>query len=129
MLGTRLVAGACGLTQIAVGLLYLGPTDLVRRPLPPGQVSFVVYVEQAGPYWVAGFILSSLLLLVAAVRGKGFVVGHAAGVFICLFYGAAILLGAIRSQPPSPVVTATFACGLALIHFALAFGCAERGYR
>lgn len=98
MLGTRLVAGTCGLMQVAIGLLYLGPSQLVRRPLPPDQISVVVYIEQAGPYWVVGFVLSGLMLVAAAVRGKGFVVGHAAGVFVWLFYGGAILLGALVSS-------------------------------
>lgn len=127
--GTRLVAGTCGLMQVAIGLLYLGPSQLVRRPLPPDQISFVVYIEQAGPYWVVGFVLSGLVLVAAAVRGKGFVVGYAAGVFVWLFYGGAILLGALVSEPPTPVLTGTFACFLAFVHAGLAFGCAERGYR
>ncbi|MFE5699988.1 hypothetical protein [Rhodococcus koreensis] len=129
MLGTRLVAGACGGMQIAVGLLYLGPSQLVRRPLPPDQLSLVVYIENAGPYWVFGFVVTGIVLLVSSWRKRGFVVGHAAGVFVWAFYGLAILLGALFSVPPTPVLSGAIAIFLALVHAGLAFGCAERGYR
>lgn len=129
MLGTRLTAGACGLMQVAVGFLYLGPSQWVRRPLPPEQISLVVYIEQAGPWWVLFFALSGIVLLAATVRKKGFVVGHAAGVFVWVFYGSAILLGAIFSEPPTPVLAGAIAVFMAFVHAGLAYGSAERGYR
>lgn len=129
MLGTRLTAGACGMMQIAVGFLYLGPSQWVRRPLPPEQVSLVVYIEQAGPWWVLLFALSGLALLVSAFRARGFVLAHATGVFVWLFYGLAIMLGAIFSEPPTPVLAGTIAVFTAFVHAGLAYGSAERGYR
>ncbi|WP_371113058.1 hypothetical protein [Rhodococcus sp. JVH1] len=115
--------------QIAVGLLYLGPSQLVRRPLPPDQLSLVVYIENAGPYWVIGFVLTGLALIFATIKRRHFVNAHAAGVFMWAFYGLAILLGAIFSVPPTPVLSGAIAIFMALVHAGLAFGCAERGYR
>lgn len=129
MLGTRLVAGITGTMNIAVGALYLGPSQLVRRPLPPDQISLVVYVEGSGPWWVLMFIASGLALLLASRRKRGFVVAHGVSVFVWSFYGLAILLGALLSEPPTPVLAGTIAAFMALLHFALSFASAERGYR
>ncbi|KXF56132.1 hypothetical protein AXA44_02540 [Rhodococcus sp. SC4] len=129
MLGTRLTAAVCGAMQISVGLLYLGPSQFVRRPLPPDQINLVQYIESAGPYWVIGFVLSGVVLLAASVRRRGFVIGHAVAVFIWAFYGSAVLIGAVMSEPPTPILTGSISVWLALMHAALAYGCAERGYR
>jgi hypothetical protein len=129
MLGTRLVAGAAGTMNITVGALYLGPSQLVRRPLPPDQVSLVVAVEQIGPWWTVLFVVSGIWLMVASWRKKGFVLAHALSVFTWSFYGAAILLGAWFSEPPTPVLAGAIALWTGLGHAALAFSCAERGYR
>lgn len=129
MLGTRLVAGVTGTMNIAVGALYLGPSQLVRRPLPPDQISLVVYVESFGPWWVLMFVVSGALLLATTRRKRGFLVAHSASVFVWAFYGLAILLGALFSEPPTPVLAGAIATFMALLHFALAFACAERGHR
>jgi hypothetical protein len=129
MLGTRLVAGAAGAMNVCVGALYLGPSQLVRRPLPPEQISLVVTVENVGPWWTVLFVLSGVWLMFVSWRKKGFVVAHAVSVFTWGFYGAAILLGAWFSEPPTPVLAGTIAVWTAFGHAALAFSCAERGYR
>ncbi|KQU30352.1 MULTISPECIES: hypothetical protein [unclassified Rhodococcus (in: high G+C Gram-positive bacteria)] len=129
MLGTRLTAGVCGLMQVAVGALYLGPSQLVRRPQPPDQISLVVYIEQAGPYWVFLFAVTGVFLLTAAARGKGFVVAHSVSMVAWTFYGLAIFFGAWFSEPPTPVLAATIAVFMGFIHVTLALGAAERGYR
>ncbi|MGN7133372.1 hypothetical protein ACTHQY_08875 [Rhodococcoides corynebacterioides] len=115
--------------QIAVGALYLGPSQLVRRPQPPDQISLVVYVEQAGPWWVLLFVATGIWLIVAASRARGFVVAHAVSVVVWLFYGLAIFFGAWFSEPPTPILAATIAVFTAFIHATLALGSAERGYR
>ncbi|QCG77770.1 membrane protein [Gordonia phage Tarzan] len=129
MLGTRLVAGVTGCMSIVVGALYLGPSQLVRRPLPPDQISLVVYVEGSGPWWVLMFILSGIWLLVTSFRKRGFLLAHSVSVLIWGFYGAAILLGAMFSEPPTPILAGAIAAFVAVLHSALAFSCAERGYR
>ncbi|OZC50507.1 hypothetical protein [Rhodococcoides fascians] len=129
MLGTRLAAGTAGIMGICVGALYLGPSQLVRRPLPPDQINLVVYVEQAGPWWVLLFALTGLWLIVCAVRKTGFVIAHGLSVIVWIFYGGAIFAGAWFSEPPTPILAATIAVFVGLMNAALAFGAAERGYR
>ncbi|QXU53605.1 hypothetical protein [Rhodococcus sp. LW-XY12] len=129
MLGARLTAAAGGMMNCTLGVLYLMPEQLVRRPLQPGQVSAVVLIESVGPSWTILFVASGLALLVAANRRRGFVAAHNASVFVWLFYGGAVLFSAILTEPPVPIVTGTLAGFIALMHACIARGCAERGLR
>lgn len=131
MLGARLTAATMGIMNVTVGVLYLPsmPEELVRRPLQPGQVSAVVYIENIGPLWSVMFILTGLVLLLANSRRKGFVAAHLGATFVWAFYGAAILISAFLTQPPVPVVAGAIASFAALLNLAIARGCAERGMR
>lgn len=131
MLGARLTAATAGIMNVTVGLLYLPsmPEELVRRPLQPGQVSAVMYIEGFGPLWSVMFVVTGLLLVTASLRKHGFIVAHLSAAFIWAFYGAAILFSAFLTQPPVPVVAGAIASFTALIHLAVARGCAERGTR
>lgn len=131
MLGARLTAATVGIANVTVGMLYLPsmPEELVRRPLAPGQVSAVVYIESIGPIWSALFILSGLALIHAAAVRKHFVRTHVATAGMWGLFGGAILFSAVLTEPPIPVVTGTIASFVALINLAIARGCAERGLR
>jgi FtsH-binding integral membrane protein len=131
MLGARLTAATAGIMNVTVGALYLPsmPEELVRRPLQPGQVSAVVYIEHIGPLWSVMFIITGVVLIMAAMRRRGFIPAHLGAVFVWAFYGAAILFSAFLTQPPVPVVAGAIASFTALVHLAVARGCAERGMR
>lgn len=131
MLGTRLTAATSGIMQATVGVLYLPafPESLVRRPLLPGQVSAVAYIEAIGPLWTAFFAGTALALIVAAVRGGGFVNAHIAAAGISVGYGSCILISAILTEPPVPVVHGTYATFVGLLHICIAIGCRDRGHR
>ena len=129
MLGARLMAAVTGLMQVAVGVLYISPEELVRRPLQPGQVSAVVWVESIGPMWFFGFLLTGLALLLAVVRRRGFVFAHVAASGLLAFYAGCILFSAVLTEPPVPVVHGTFAGFMAILHIAIARGDAERNCR
>jgi hypothetical protein len=96
MLGARLTAATAGIMNVTVGALYLPsmPEELVRRPLQPGQVSAVVYIENVGPLWSVIFIITGIVLILAAFRRRGFIPAHLGAVFVWAFYGAAILFSA-----------------------------------
>lgn len=128
-IGGRLLSGAAGSVHLLLSLIYLGPSDLVRRILPPGQTNLVVYIESFGPWWVVMFAASGVVLLAAAIRGHGFIVAHGCAVFVWVLYGAAILIGAKLSQPPSPIITGVVALYVGILHGGIAFVCAERGER
>lgn len=129
MLGARLTAGAGGVMNCTIGILYLMPEQLVRRPLQPGQVSAVVLIESFGPWWTIMFIASGIGLIAAALNRRGFVPAHNASVFVWLFYGGAVFFSALLTEPPVPIVTGVLAGFVALIHACIARGCAERGLR
>jgi hypothetical protein len=123
------MAAVTGCMNVAVGVLYISPEELVRRPLQPGQVSAVVYVENFGPVWFVGFLATGLALLLSASRAKGFVNAHIAASVMLAFYSACILFSAVLTEPPVPVVHGTFAGFMAILHIAIARGDAERGHR
>ena len=129
MLGARLMAAVTGCMQVAVGVLYISPEELVRRPLQPGQVSAVVWVESIGPMWFFGFLLTGIALLLAVVRRRGFVFAHIAASGFLAFYAGCILFSAVLTEPPVPIVHGTFAGFMAILHIAIARGDAERNCR
>lgn len=129
MLGARLMAAVTGCMQVAVGVLYISPEELVRRPLQPGQVSAVVWVESIGPMWFFGFLLTGLALLLATARRRGFIFAHIAASVFLAFYAGCILFSALLTEPPVPVVHGTFAGFMAILHIAIARGDAERNCR
>jgi hypothetical protein len=121
MSGVRLVTLIMGAIAFVVGVVYLGPSELVRRPLPPNQTSIVVWVESIGPLWPTIFALTGVVLCVAAVFGRGTVAAHVGGIFTWVLFGGAILVGALKSEPPSPIVTGLLAVGIGAIHFGMTF--------
>ena len=129
MIVARLQAAVTGCMNVAVGVLYISPEELVRRPLQPGQVSAVVWIESIGPTWFVGFMLTGIALIVAAMRSKGFVRAHIAAAVMGAFYAGCILFSALLTEPPVPVVHGTFAGFMAILHIAMARGDAERGHR
>ncbi|AMS03265.1 holin [Gordonia phage Lucky10] len=129
MLGARLMAAVTGCMQVVVGVLYISPEELVRRPLQPGQVSAVVWVESIGPMWFFGFLLTGLALLLAVARRRGFIFAHIATSVFLAFYAGCILFSAVLTEPPVPVVHGTFAGFMAILHIAIARGDAERNCR
>lgn len=132
MLGARLAAATAGIMQTTIGVLYLPsmPEELVRRPLQPGQVSGVVYIEQLGPpIWSTLFLCTGALLLYASAASRRFIPAHVLSAGVWAIYGGVILTSAVLTEPPVPVVAGTIAMFVSLMHLAIARGCAERGVR
>ncbi|MFI5434504.1 hypothetical protein ACHMZP_21820 [Rhodococcus baikonurensis] len=119
MSGVRIVSLIMGAMAILVGVTYWGPSEWVRRPLPPGQESLVVIIESIGPVWPIIFTVAGTLLASASIVGRYMVAAHVVGIFGWMFYGSAIVVGAILSEPPAPIVTGLIAIGVAAIHFGM----------
>ncbi len=119
MSGVRIVSLIMGLISIAVGVLYLGPSQWVRRPLPPGQETLVVIIESFGPVWPVVFMVTGALLATAAVWGRWAVGAHIVGIFGWMFYGVSIISGSVLSEPPAPIAFGVVAIGIAGIHFGM----------
>lgn len=131
MLGTRLTAATSGIMQATLGVLYLPqlPESLIRRPLQPGQASAVVYLESIGPIWSLLFGATAIALLVASIRGRGFILAHLGSSGLWALYGSSIVYSALLTEPPVPVVAGTIASGVGLLHLSIAIGCRDRGHR
>lgn len=129
MLGARLASGTSGIMSVTVGVLYLLPEQLVRRPLQPGQVSAVVLIESLGPWWTILFVSTGIILITAALRRRGFVNAHIFAAGVWAFYAGCVLFSAVLAVPPVPVVSGTISGFVAVLQMSLARGCVERGLR
>lgn len=108
-----------GVMAIVMGLVYFGPDSLIRQPLPSGQVSVVVAVESFAPVWPLLFTVMGMALI-GAVTSRRFVLGaHVVAIFGWSFYGASILIGALLSEPPTPIDESTMSLFVAAVHFGL----------
>lgn len=126
---TSLITGimAVVLGTVFLGTVYFGPEEFIRRSSPIGQTSIAVYVESLGPVWPALFITMGVGLILSITARRGVIVAHVLAVFGWMFYGSALLIWAILSEPPTPIVntgvvaivTGVVAIGVAGIHFGL----------
>ncbi|UTN93315.1 membrane protein [Gordonia phage Widow] len=117
--GLQLTSLITGVMAIVMGLVYFGPDALIRRPLPPGQVSIVVAVESFAPVWPILFTAMGMALIGAVTSRRFVLASHVLAVFGWSFYAASILIGALLSEPPTPIVTGTMSLFVALVHFGL----------
>ncbi len=118
--GLQLTSLITGVMAIIMGLVYFGSqARATRPPLPSGQVSVVVAVESFAPVWPLLFTVMGMVLI-GAVTSRRFVLGaHVVAIFGWSFYGASILIGALLSEPPTPIVTGTMSLFVAAVHFGL----------
>jgi tryptophan-rich sensory protein len=79
----------------------------------------VVYIEQLGPVWPMVFIVMGISLILVITARRYVVLAHILAVFGWMFYGSALLIGEVFSEPPTSVVTGAIAVGVAGIHFGL----------
>lgn len=117
--GLQLTSLITGVMAVVLGMVYFGPDSLIRRPLPEGQISVVVAVENFAPVWPILFTLVGVALIASATARKWVVVAHVLAIFGWTFYGSAILIGALLSEPPTPVVMGITSLFVAAVHFGL----------
>lgn len=117
--GLQVTSMITGVMAVVLGCVYFAPESFIRRPLPPGQTSLAVYIDQLGPVWPLLFIVMGISLILAITARRYVVPAHILAVFGWMFYGSALLIGAVFSEPPTPVITGAIAVGVAGIHFGL----------
>lgn len=127
--GARGVASVWGGGQVLLAVIYFLGDELVRRPLQPGQISAVVWLESIGPVWALLFLLSGLWLLGAAACDVGYRRAHIASATLWAFYSGCILISAFLTEPPVPIVTGCLAGIVCLAQIATARANAKRGVR
>ncbi|MGB3771751.1 MAG: hypothetical protein WBA00_11470 [Rhodococcus sp. (in: high G+C Gram-positive bacteria)] len=122
MTAARALSAVLALASFLLGLLYavsyLGMPSLVRRPLPPGQESLVVTIESFGPVWPGLFLLAGTAVALSATfpGRRSLVVAHMGAAFAWTFYGGSILVGAMLTQPPVPIVLGSMALLFPALH-------------
>lgn len=117
--GLQLTSIITGVMAVVLGVVYFAPEESHGHPLPPGQPSLVVYIEQLGPVWPMVFLGMGIALILAITARRYVVPAHILAMFGWTLYGSAILIGEVFSEPPTSVVTGAIAVGVAGIHFGL----------
>lgn len=119
--GLQVTSIITGVMAVILGVVYFAPEESHGHPLPPGQPSLVVYIEQpAWPVWPTMFIVMGISLILAITARRYVVPAHILAVFGWMFYGSALLIGeGIPETAPTSVVTGAIAVGVAGIHFGL----------
>lgn len=117
--GLQVTSIITGVMAVILGVVYFAPEESHGHPLPPGQPSLVVYIEQLGPVWPMVFLGMGIALILAITARRYVVPAHILAVFGWMFYGSALLIGEVFSEPPTSVVTGAIAVGVAGIHFGL----------
>lgn len=118
--GLQVTSLITGVMAVILGVVYSDAVDVPHgHPLPPGQPSLVVYIEQLGPVWPMVFVSMGIALILAITARRYVVPAHILAVFGWMFYGSALLINEVFSKPPTSVVTGAIAVGVAGIHFGL----------
>lgn len=118
--GLQVTSIITGVMAVILGVVYFAPEEhRGGHLLPPGQPSLVVYIEQLGPVWPMVFLGMGIALILAITARRYVVLAHILAVFGWMFYGSALLIGEVFSEPPTSVVTGAIAVGVAGIHFGL----------
>lgn len=117
--GLQITSLITGVMAVVLGVVYFMPEEFIHRPSPPGQNSLAVYIDQRCPVWPLLFIALGISLILAITARRYVVLAHILALFGWMFYGSAILIGAVLSEPPTLVITGALAVGVAGIHFGL----------
>ena len=129
----RVVSVNLSLMAISYAIFYFGPSEWVRIPRDPedleNQVSIVQKVEGFGPVWPFLFMLGGVLVLCSTLLGRGVIVAHGVAAGVWVTYGLAILLGALLSLPPTPILSGGGAIFAAITHIGMARAWAGEGIK
>lgn len=117
--GLQVTSIITGVMAVILGVVYFAPDVYHGHPLTPGQPSLVVYIEQLWPVWPMVFLGMGMAIILAVTARRYVVPAHILAVFGWMFYGSALLIGEVFSEPPTSVVTGAIAVGVAGIHFGL----------
>lgn len=125
--GLQVTSIITGFMAVVLGLVYFGPDALIRRPLPPGQISVVVAVESFAPVWPILFTAMGVSLILAVTGRKFVLAAHIFATTGWAFYGASILIGAMLSEPPTPIVMGVTGLFVAAVHYGLMLAHQDQG--
>lgn len=129
----RLISLNLGLMAVTYAAFYLGPERWVRIPRNKldmeKQVSIVQHVEQIGPIWPFLFMMAGSLVIGCTLLGRGVIISHGIAAGVWVTFGLAVVLGAVLSVPPSPVLSGMAAIFGAVTHVGMARAWAGEGVK
>lgn len=127
--GATRVTGVLAAIAVVSGVVYLGPGFWYQRTLPGAQLGIVSTVESWWPVWPIAFLAAGVMLGWSCATKRHVALSHsiASGVWCC--YATAVLLSAVYSEPPGPVLAASIALGASALHLAMIRVWADLGVR
>lgn len=108
------VSWLLALVSFTLAVAYAIPGLGVAQTSLPGRTSIVAFLD---PTWTVAFGALSLFLAASLIRGTGLVLGHTVGVTVFSFWSAAVLIGAVMSNPPGPLTSAVLGIAVTVLHF------------
>lgn len=121
-----------GSAALYYAICYSGPESWVRSSTSQQlaqQSSVVRFVESLGPIWPFLFGASGICLVLSALVLRRVILACSFAVSVWVFYGAAILIGAVLTEPPAPIVSGGAAIFVSLAHVGLSRAWAGEGVR
>lgn len=118
---------------MAYAVFYLGPSSWVRVPrnqkTMSEQISLVQNIDRFGPVWPFLFALIGVLIVLTTLRRRWVIYSHGIAAGVWVFYGTAILFGAILSEPPSTILPGAAAIFGSITHGGMARAWAGEGVK
>src|ERR1044071_2479148 len=92
----------------------------------PAQVSIVSTIDQYGPYWIIGYLVSGAAVLAAVWSHRLLPTAHLLGSVVGGAFAFAVWWGTFASEPNRSLVTGVFVSGWAAWHIALMLAYTEQ---
>lgn len=97
-----------------LAVLYAIPGLGVAQALPSGRRSIVAFLD---PAWSIAFGAVAVTIAASLLAGAWRVAAHTLGVAAFSFWSAAVLIGAVMSNPAGPVTSAVLGAAVTVLHF------------
>ena len=108
------VSWLLAIVAFVLAVVYAIPGLGFSQTLPSGRTSIVAFLD---PAWTFVFGAVALTLAAALMARRWLVVSHTLGVAAFSFWSAAVLIGAVMSDPPGPVTSAVLGICVTVLHF------------
>ena len=108
------VSWLLAIVAIVLSVVYAIPGMGFAQVLPAGRRSIVAFLD---PAWRFVFAAVGLALIAALLAKSWLVPCHTLGVAAFSFWSAAVLIGAVMSDPAGPITSAVLGIAITVLHF------------
>lgn len=102
------------IVALVLSVAYAIPGLGMSQTLPPGRRSVVAFLD---PAWTVVFGAVGLALVAALSVRRWLVASHTLGVAAFSFWSAAVLIGAVMSDPAGPITSAVLGTAMTVLHY------------